>query len=615
MQENPEKIRTLLQKALALPLLPGVYIMKDQNDEIIYIGKAKKLKNRVSSYFRSIHRHLPKVYQMVIRVADFEHILCDSEFEALVLECNLIKQYTPKYNILLKDDKGYHYLRLSPGPYPRITAVKAAEMQSCKDASQFIGPYMSAFAVSQMADDVNRIFKLPTCRRRFPQDFGRQRPCLRHHIGQCDAPCTGKISEKAYNAVFNEAVSYIRKDGAVDLQPLRLQMQRASDAMDFELAARLRDRIRSIEKIREEQKIFLPKKESCDFVALSAGDRKCCICVLSYRGGRLCDSSQHIFDSQGDFPELLSQFLSQFYTVADNIPRAVYVNLSLSDRSALQQLLAQRRGRSVSLNQPQKGEHYRLLMMAQNNAAEGLAALLQRDAREIAALDELTRLLALSGPPKYIESYDISNLGDKYMVAGMVVFENGRPLKKAYRKFTIKDQWGQDDYSAMRQALRRRFEEYKKAEDHSEGFGRLPDLILLDGGRGHVSAVRQVLLEMGISVPLFGMVKDGHHRTRAITGDREILIASSRSAFTLVSRIQDEVHRYTISFQQKRHRQASFALQLTQIDGIGPKRAAALLTHFRTLKALRQATPQELAETPGISPTMAQNIYDFLKSN
>ena len=613
MIQNNEKIKELRQKALALPLLPGVYIMRDESGEIIYIGKAKKLKNRVVQYFRNIKAHLPKVYQMVIRVDDFEHILCDSEFEALVLECNLIKQHTPKYNILLKDDKGYHYVKVSAGDFPKISGAKQSEVLNCKDGSKFIGPYMSAFAVKQMVEDANKIFRLPTCSRKFPRDFGKKRPCLRHHIGHCSGICTGKVSKEEYAVTFSEAVKFIKGNGEIDIPELEKQMQSASEALDFELAARLRDRIFAAKKIKEEQKIFLNSRVNCDVVALSAGDRKCCICVIKYRKGRLCDSSQHIFDSQPPYNEMLSQFLAQYYIDGENIPREIYLNLALEDRALVEKLLCERSGRSIKISTPQKNERYRLVSLAQNNAAEGLAALSKSSGRDIAALDELSRLLSLESPPEYIESYDISNLGDRHIVGGMVVFKNGRPLKSAYKKFTIKDQLVQDDYSAMRQMLYRRFTEYLNAEKSDEGFGKMPDLILLDGGKGHIGAVTPVLEELGINTNVFGMVKDGRHRTRAITNGQEIAISSNRAAFTLVSKIQDEVHRYTISFQQNKHKKVSLVLSLTQVEGIGKAKAAALFDRFKTIKAMREATVDELCKVKGITPALAEKIKQFLE--
>lgn len=613
MKADKSRLDLLRKKALSLPLEPGVYIMRDANGEIIYIGKSKKLKNRVVQYFRNINSHTSKVYQMVIRVFDFDHIVCDSEFEALVLECNLIKQHTPKYNILLKDDKGYHYVKLSSGEYPKITAAKQSDKNVCKDGSQFIGPYMSAFAVKQIVEDANLIFKLPTCSRVFPRDFKKQRPCLQYHIGQCSAVCTGKISKDEYAQNFNDAVSFIKGSGIIDIDLLKKQMQTASDSLEFELAARLRDRIRAAEKIRENQKIFISTKTATDIIALAAGDQKCCVCVLKYRKGRLCDSIQHIFDNNEAFPELLSSFVVQFYSESDDIPSNIFTNIALPDKAIVERLLSEKSGKKVAISVPQKNERYRLILLAQSNASEGLAAVSKISGKEVAALDELSRLLSLDCPPEYIESYDISNLGDKYIVGGMVVFEKGRPLKSAYRKFTIRDQYISDDYSAMRQVLRRRFEEYLKAEDKTSGFGRLPDLILLDGGKGHVSAVTPVLEELNIDVKLFGVVKDGKHRTRAITGEKEIAIKSNKLAFNLISKIQDEVHRYTISFQANKHKNASYKLALTQIEGVGKARAAALLSHFKTIKALREADAEDIAKVRGISKELALKIKENLK--
>lgn len=613
MKADKSRLDLLRKKALSLPLEPGVYIMRDANGEIIYIGKSKKLKNRVVQYFRNINSHTSKVYQMVIRVFDFDHIVCDSEFEALVLECNLIKQHTPKYNILLKDDKGYHYVKLSSGEYPKITAAKQSDKNVCKDGSQFIGPYMSAFAVKQIVEDANLIFKLPTCSRVFPRDFKKQRPCLQYHIGQCSAVCTGKISKDEYAQNFNDAVSFIKGSGIIDIDLLKKQMQTASDSLEFELAARLRDRIRAAEKIRENQKIFISTKTATDIIALAAGDQKCCVCVLKYRKGRLCDSIQHIFDNNEAFPELLSSFVVQFYSESDDIPSNIFTNLALPDKAIVERLLSEKSGKKVTISVPQKNERYRLILLAQSNASEGLAAVSKISGKEVGALDELSRLLSLDCPPEYIESYDISNLGDKYIVGGMVVFEKGRPLKSAYRKFTIRDQYISDDYSAMRQVLRRRFEEYLKAEDKTSGFGRLPDLILLDGGKGHVSAVAPVLEELNIDVKLFGMVKDGKHRTRAITGEKEIAIKSNKLAFNLISKIQDEVHRYTISFQANKHKNASYKLALTQIEGVGKARAAALLSHFKTIKALQEADAEDIAKVRGISKELALKIKENLE--
>ncbi len=612
IKPNFDKIKELQKKALELPLLPGVYIMKDINGEIIYIGKAKKLKNRVSQYFRNIENHLPKVYQMVIRVNNFEHILCDSEFEALVLECNLIKKHTPKYNILLKDDKGYHYIKVSGGDYPKISTAKQSDVNIDNGSSKFIGPFMSAFAVKQLVEDTNKIFRLPTCSKNFPRDFNKKRPCLQHHIGLCSAICTGKISKEEYNETLSEAIEYINNNGSLDTKSITEQMMLAADRLDFELASRLRDRLRAAEKIAEDQKIFISIKTPVDIISLAAGDQKCCICVLRYREGRLSDSTQHIFDNNEPYPDLISSFILQFYLGGAEIPRDILLNIDTSDKVLLKQLLSETAKHSVNISFPQKNEKYRLVLLAQNNAAEGLAAVSKISGKEIAALDELARLLSLDTPPEYIESYDISNLGDKYIVGGMVVFEKGRPLKSAYRKFIIKDQYIQDDYSAMRQVLQRRFNEYLNAEDKTQGFGRLPDLILLDGGKGHVAAVLPVLNEFNISVPLFGMVKDGKHRTRAITGSKEISIKSSRSAYTLISKIQDEVHRYTISFQKARHKKESFEMRLLGCEGIGKAKAKELLRTFKTVSAIKKASIEDISAVKGMSITLAKKLKEYL---
>lgn len=610
--QRDKKINELKNKALSLPQTPGVYIMRNKYGEIIYIGKAKKLKNRVVQYFRNIHSHLPKVYQMVIRVNDFEHILCDSEFEALVLECNLIKMHTPKYNILLKDDKGYHYIKISGGDYPKISAAKQSDVNSCRDGSKFIGPYMSAFVVKQTVNDANKIFSLPTCSRSFPRDFGKKRPCLQHHLGLCSAVCSGKISKEAYQNNLSDAVDYINGNGNINIKQLEEKMMAASENLDFELAASLRDRIRAAQKINDEQKIILDMKNDCDFIAASFGEQKCCFCTLRYKKGKLYDSSQHIFDITSSFEEMFSQFLVQYYMQNEYIPHEILINTEISDKQSLEQLLTEKSGRKAQIFVPQKSEKKRLVLLAQNNAAEGLSKHIDIGSKEIAALDEVARLLSLDSVPNYIESYDISNLGDKYMVGTMVVFENGKPLKSAYKKFTIKEQFMQDDYSAMSEVLRRRFTEYLNSDDHTSGFGRLPDLILLDGGKGHVSVVKKVLEELNICVPLFGMVKDSHHRTRAVTGEKEISISKNRTAFTFISKIQDEVHRYSISFQRTKHMKSSVNLSLTQIEGIGKAKAAALLKHFKTLKAIKEASIEELCAVKGITLTLANRIADTL---
>ena len=607
--ENP-RLPYLAQKAHKLPLLPGVYIMHNKAGEIIYIGKAKALKNRVSSYFRSVEKHLPKVYKMVSQVEDFDYILCDSEFEALVLECSLIKQHTPKYNILLKDDKGYSYIKVAPKQWSRIRQA----FQKDDPEAEYIGPYISSFVVTETVDEANRAFLLPTCNRRFPQEFGKGRPCLNFYIKRCMGVCRGKISLEEYNEILAQALDYIRGGSSQSIQTLTRRMEECAENMQFEKAAQLRDRIRAIQRIGESQKVVEAKGAvDQDVIALARTEDNACAVVLKFRGERLVDKQDFLLGPVDDLAEARLEFLLRYYTTRTDFPRRVQLDGEIEDMEIAQQLLSQEAGRRVELHVPQRGEQLRLVEMAKQNAAEKLSQRMQRTGREVAALDELARLLGLEKPPAYIESYDISNIGSDTVVAGMVVFENGRPLRKCYRKFTIKTVEGTDDYASMREVLSRRFARYLDPAQQDEAFDRLPDLILLDGGKGHVAAVAPVLAGMGIQVPLFGMVKDDRHRTRAIAqSGGEIAIASHRSAFTLVSAIQEEVHRYSISFSRQKHQKNAFASTLTRCEGIGEKRAAQLLRQFKTMKALRAASPEELAQVKGLGKGAAQRLYDFL---
>ena len=537
-----EKKRELRKKAMQLPLSPGVYIMHDKTGEIIYIGKAKALKNRVSQYFGSDKNHQEKVRRMVSNVDWFEYIVTDSEFEALVLESSLIKQNQPKYNILLKDDKGYSYIRVSGGPWPRITEVKKIE----EDGAKYIGPYLSSWSIKQTIDSARKIFRLPSCNKKFPQEFGRGRPCLNYYIKQCCAPCRGRMSEDEYNEAFQQALDFIRGGSSTSVKALTARMEEAAENLDFELAARLRDRISAINKLKERQKVVASKVEEQDVFALAQGETHTAFQVFRFTGGKLSDRESFLTEGCQPDPEARSEFLRQYYSIRDRIPPHIALDGETEDQELLERWLSEKRGRAVHITVPQRGEQRQLVQMCHTNAAESIAQHTGTAGRDASALDELRRLLGLEKAPAYIESYDISNLQGGENVAGMVVFENGRPLKSAYRKFKIKTVSGQDDYGSMREVIRRRFEEYKAHQEagDGDGFGRLPDLILLDGGKGHVGAVQPLLNEMGIQVPLFGMVKDDKHRTRAIAlSGGEIAITSTRRAFTLVSSIQDEVHR------------------------------------------------------------------------
>lgn len=628
--DNP-RLEYLREKVKKLPLQPGIYIMKDKKGQIIYIGKAKALKNRVSSYFRSVEKHTPKVYRMVENVWDFEYIVTSSEFEALVLECSFIKQHTPKYNILLKDDKGYHYIRVGGGEYGKITACH----QPQKDGARYLGPYISGYVVKQTVDEVNKVFLLPTCNRNFPQEIGKQRPCLNYHIKQCMAPCSGKISPQEYTEALEEAVSFLKGSSANIQKILTQKMMQAAEAMQYEKAARYRDRIRAIQGLAENQKVVSIRYEEEDVIALVQSSVKCCAVVLQFRDYRLVDKEYFMLDELSEFAqnasltdskeqavepmmqELRTQFVLRYYDMKQQVPKAVVLDGPPSCQQELEEYLCQKAQRSVQLLLPQKGDQMKLLQMAKENASQQIAEQTRRTSREISALDELARLLGLHQVPNYIEAYDTSNIGSETIVAGMVVFEGGRPLKGAYRKFSVRSVVGKpDDYASMREVLTRRLERYEQHKQEGVGFGRLPDLILLDGGRGHVAAVKPLVRQMGFDIPIFGMAKDDRHRTRTIaTEDGELSVSSFRAAFDLLTSIQDEVHRFSIGYSRSKHASRAMESVLRSVEGIGENRAKNLFLRFRTLKAMEAATVEQLEETPGMTHLTALNLYRYLHEN
>ena len=607
---NP-KMKILRKKAMSLPLLPGVYIMKNADGEIIYIGKAKALKNRVSQYFGSQNRHPVKVRKMVENVDRFDYIVTGSEFEALVLECSLIKQHSPKYNTLLKDDKGYSYIRISEGEYRKISAV----FNKKDDGSEYIGPYLSSYSVRQSVDAANKIFKLPQCNKVFPRDFGKSRPCLNYYISQCCGLCTGKIKKSDYDEAVDGAIAFLKGDSRDIIADLRAKMEKAAEELDFEQAAKLRDRINSIERIKEKQKVVYKSVEEQDVFATADIDGSVCLAVLRFSNGRLFDSEHFFFDDPGDKEGMRSDFITSYYSMRDNIPKRVTLDGEVADRELLEQWLSEKKGKKVTVFVPARGEQLEIVNMCRKNAEEKLAIKKGRTGREIAVLDELKDLLGLKKTPEYIESYDISHTAGQDSVAGMIVFKGGKPYRKAYKRFSIKSFDGNDDYRAMNEVLTRRFSEYEKSKDSTEGFGKLPDLILLDGGVGQVHAVEPVLREFGLKIPLFGMVKDNRHRTRAISGDGgEIAINSKRQVFTLVSEIQNEVHRFSVAYHHQKHAKRGLSLSLTEIEGVGEKRASALLKYFKTMTAIKNAEVDELTKAPGITSAVAQNIYDYYRT-
>ncbi len=603
-----ERLPFLQQKTSKLTVSPGVYLMKNKDGEIIYIGKAKNLKNRVTSYFRNNSNHTPKVHQMVENVHDYDFIVTDSEAEALILECSLIKQHKPKYNILLKDDKGYFYIRISDESYPRVTSEKNTQSKG-----EFFGPYTSNFIVTQTVDEVNKLFKLPTCKYNFEHKKTNTRPCLNFHINQCVGLCRNNITKEEYYEIIEQVKDYIKNGNESSVQKLQEQMQMASDNLDFEKAARIRDRIRAISKVGVKQKIFDNDLKSCDFVALSVSPNGACISVLKYRNGRLFDKLIFPFSKNEYDENLLENFLNMYYLSQDEVPKNIIVDEKQENTELLKKVISEKCGHAVKFTYPQKGNLLKYVMMSKNNADEYLSINNDRTGKEIAALEELGKILGLSKPPEYIESYDISNLSSSSIVAGMIVFKNGRPYKKAYKRFSIKDSEMQNDYACMQEVLERRFNEYFNGTD--EGFKTKPDLILLDGGKGHVNAVMKVIKHYNLNVPVYGLVKDNKHRTRAIaTNGGEISVSKRSQAFVLMTKIQDEVHRYAISYMKSKHTKKSFSFELTKVKGIGEKKAQKLIIAYKTKEALKNATVEELALKAGVNINIANELYELIQS-
>lgn len=599
--------KELRKKAMALPLQPGVYIMKNKDRKIIYIGKAKKLKNRVSSYFGSHSNHSLKVIRMVENVDDFDYILCDSEFEALVLECSLIKQHQPKYNILLKDDKGYNYIKITKEQFPRIRECK----QMLDDNATYIGPYTSNFSVKQAVEETLKIFKLPRCNKKFPKDYGKSRPCLNGFMGICSAPCAGRIKQEEYANNVEDAIAFLKGGSVKAVRQMQEQMQELSENLQFEEAAKLRDRIRAIKNLEEKQKVVSINVPEEDVFALVNSNKKACFEVIRFEHGKLTDTEFWLIDSVDDLAQSRFELIERYYSMRERIPSRIAVDGEIADEELLKSFLESKRGKKLEFIHPQKGEHLSIVNMCISNANEHLAQQQGRLGKELATLEELRGLLGLEKLPEYIESYDISHTFGADNVAGMVLFHNGRPMKSAYKRFAIKGFDGQNDVGSMREVLTRRFNHYYNDEEGST-FKILPDLILLDGGEPQVNAVLPVVRSMGLNVPIFGMVKDNKHRTRAIAvNGGEIEINSHRKVFTLVSSIQEEVHRFAITYHHNKHKKSTLSTSLTKIEGIGDAKAKALLKHFKTVTAIKNASVEELAQANGISKKNAENIFEF----
>ena len=606
---NPN-LKKLSEKALSLPLSPGVYIMKGEGDKIIYIGKARELKNRVSQYFRKAGHESPKVQSMVDHVKDFDYIVCTGEFEALILEASLIKQHTPKYNILLKDDKGYHYIRISNDKWRNITAEKMIK----DDGAKYLGPYNSGWVVNQTVETAKNIFMLPKCNKNFDAKH-KSRPCLNHAIGICCAPCSGKVSLAEYNELVEGAIRFIKDGDKEIIAELEKKMYAAAEDMQFEKAAKLRDRINAIKKSGEKQRIVSSNIKEQDVFGFAFTTEKMCVEIFHFAEGRLYDDEHFILENYSDTCDTREEFILSYYSGERRIPKQITLDGKVSNTQLMTRFLSEKAGKNVKIVIPQKGEQLALVKMCKNNAAERLIITKGRGNRGEAVLDELALLLGLDKTPEYIEAYDISHTAGDENVAGMVVFKKGKPFKKAYKRFKIRTFDGQDDYGSMAEVMERRIAEYEKNKNTNYGFGKLPDLILLDGGKGQLSAVLPKMTGDFASVPLFGMVKNSHHKTDSMVGiNGEIQLKQTRNVFTLVSEIQEEVHRFAIEYHRLRRKNATLNSVLTTIEGVGEKRAKLLTIKFGSVEKISKLSVEELKTCQGMTEKVAQNIYDFFNN-
>ena len=598
----------LWEKAKMLPLLPGVYIIRDKEGQIIYIGKAKRLRTRVSQYFREGVPHDAKVTKMISHAFEFDVIVTQSEFEALVLECSQIKQHKPKYNILLKDDKGYSYVKVTREKWPRLSAA----LQKDDENADYYGPFTSSFAVREMVEAASDVFRLPRCTRRFPQDIGKGRPCLNAHIGKCMAVCSGKIRNEDYREAVESALHMIRHGQADIMKTLKARMEDTAGRLDFERAALIRDQLAAIEKVSRGQKVVRSEVAEQDVIAFAGSANAVCAAILRFREGRLADKREFLFHDTQDIAALRDEFLPRYYLEdTEFIPKSIAVDEAPAGAQHLQRLLSETKGAKVQLYVPQRGDTKKLVEMARTNAFERLARESGRYAREQRALDETAHLLGLAAPPRVIESYDISNWGDGTSVAGMVVFEDGKPKKAGYRRFKMHTVPGTDDYASMAETLARRAAEYEKGTNSQ--FKIKPDLLLIDGGRGQVAAVCAALAGTRLAgVPVFGMVKDSKHRTRGLVdaAGREIALAMHRGPFTFITSIQDETHRWANDYRRRLQKGRAYSSTLEAVPGVGPATAKALLAHFKTVGAVRAASLDELCAAKGVSKRAASAVWN-----
>ena len=596
----------LKEKAHSLPLKPGVYIMQDAKNEVIYVGKAKALKNRVSQYFADLASHTEKTRAMVSQIDHFDVIIADSEFEALVLECSLIKRHQPRYNILLKDDKGYPYIRLTvQEAYPKFSLAN----RPAEDGARYFGPYGSRGATQDIIEAIQSALRLPKCRKKFPRDIGKERPCLYYRMGQCDGYCRPEMDQSRYKENIDQAIRLLEGKYEEVCDDLRAEMEQAAEELRFERAAELRDRIAAMELLGKRQKVVAGSLSDTDVVGFHRGEAKSCFVVLHFVDGDLAAKDMDLIETPVEEAkeDTVSALVKQYYGGRGALPRQILLPCDIEDEVPVTRMLSEACGHRVALMTPQRGAKMDLIRLANKNAVEEVERATSREERQSKLMEALGKMLGLPEPPRRIEAYDISNTGDTNIVASMTVFVDGRPLKRDYRHFKLKDMVHADDYGSMEQVLTRRFRRYL---DGDEKFGDLPDLLLIDGGENHAKVAVRVLEEVGLSIPIFGMVKDDRHRTRALVdpAGSEIGIQQIPAVFALVGRIQEETHRFAIEFQRLQQSKGVKGSALDQIPGVGEKRRNDLLRHFKSIKNIKMASLAALEEA--VPKNTARAVYD-----
>ena len=606
-----------------LPAQPGVYIMHDATDQIIYVGKAISLTNRVHQYFQSSRNKTAKIQKMVSKIAWFEYIVTDSELEALVLECNLIKEHQPRYNTMLKDDKAYPYIKVTvTEDFPRVLFARTMK----KDKNKYFGPYTSAGAVKDTIDLIHKLYKIRTCSRNLPKDIGKDRPCLNYHIKQCDAPCQGYISKEQYEESVNQALEFLNGRYDSVLKMLEKKMMDASDAMDFEKAIEYRDLLENVKKVAQKQKITSSSMEDRDIIAMAKDETDAVVQVFFVREGKLIgrDHFHVTVGADEGQKEILTSFVKQFYSGTPFVPRELWVQTELDDAETIASWLELKRGQKVKLVVPQKGEKERLVELAEKNArlvlSQDKEKIKREELRTIGAMNQIGALIGLERVRR-VEAYDISNTSGMESVGSMIVYEDGKPKRSDYRKFKIQTVKGPNDYASMREVLTRRFSHgleeartlEKKGMDTSFGsFTRFPDLLMMDGGRGQVNIALEVLGELGLEIPVCGMVKDDNHRTRGLYYNNvEVPIDRHSEGFRLITRIQDEAHGFAIEYHRSLRAKGQVKSILDDIPDIGPARRKALMRQFQSLEAVKEATLEALMEVPGMNRKSAGSVYQF----